>query len=87
MQRFLAHDAKFSCSPGHESIGTVQPGDAVAITIHPVEVTTPGVVVYGAYTGDDPLAWWDDESACAVYPAAGGSLRFDERTTLPTRAR
>jgi len=133
MQRFLAHDAKFSYSPGHESIGTVQPGerfevesvegfynsfasasdftperyahaeklkwavtgpisvegaepgDAVAITIHSVEVTTPGVVVYGAYTGDDPLAWWDDESACAVYPAEGGSLRFDERTTLPTR--
>jgi amidase len=133
MQRFLARDAKFSYSPGHAAIGTVQPGErfevesvegfynsfaapsdftperyaeaeklkwavtgpiavagvapggAVAVTIHDVEVTTPGVVVYGSYTADDPLAWWDDESACAVYPAEGGSLRFDERTTLATR--
>jgi amidase len=60
-------------------------GDAVAVTIHEVEVTTPGVVVYGGYTSEEPLEWWDDESACAVYPAQGGALRFDERTTLPTR--
>jgi acetamidase/formamidase len=58
---------------------------AVAVTIHAVEVTTPGVVVYGAYTADDPYEWWDDESACAVYPAQGGVVRFDERTVLPTR--
>src|SRR5262249_53185669 len=43
------------------------------------------VVVYGSYTAADPLAWWDDESACEVYPAEGGSLRFDDVTTLPTR--
>ena len=133
MQRFLARDAKFSYSPGHAPIGTVEPGetfevesvegfynsfasasdftperyaeaeklkwavtgpiaiagaqagDAVAVTIHSVEVTTPGVVVYGSYTAEEPYEWWDDESACAVYPAQGGSLRFDERTTLPTR--
>ena len=133
MQRFLASDAKYSYSPDHASIGTVQPGErfevesvegfsnyfrsaedftperyaeaeavkwavtgpitvagaqpggAVAVTIHAVEVTTPGVVVYGAYTAEEPFEWWDDESACAVYPAEGGSLRFDERTTLPTR--
>ncbi|MDX6537431.1 MAG: amidase [Gaiellales bacterium] len=133
MQRFLESDAKFSYSPGHDPIGTVQPGerfeveavegfynsfasaedftpesyaraeklkwavtgpiavagaeagDAIAVTIHSVEVTTPGVVVYGAYTAEEPYEWWNDESACAVYPAQGGSLRFDERTTLPTR--
>jgi amidase len=133
MQRFLARDAKYSYSPGHASVGTVQPGErfevesvegfgnefsspadfsaeryaraetlkwavtgpidvagaqaggAVAVTIHSVEVTTPGVVVYGAYTDEEPLAWWDDESACELYPAQGGSLRFDARTTLPTR--
>ena len=37
------------------------------------------------HRGRPVLAWWDDESACDVYPAEGGSLRFDERTTLPTR--
>ena len=60
-------------------------GGAVAVTIHAVEVTTPGVVVYGGYTAADPYEWWDDESACAVYSASGGAVRFDERTTLPTR--
>jgi amidase len=60
-------------------------GGAVAVTIHSVEVTTPGVVVCGAYTAEDPYAWWDDEIACEVYPAQGGTVRFDERTTLPTR--
>ena len=133
MQRFSASDAKYSYSPDHASIGTVEAGErfevesvegfsgyfrspsdftpevyaeaeahkwavtgpisvagakangAVAVTIHAVEVVTPGVVVYGAYTDDDPLAWWDDESACELYPAQDGVLRFDEQTTLPTR--
>jgi acetamidase/formamidase len=58
---------------------------AVAVTIHAVEVTTPGVVVYGAYNAADPYEWWDDESACAIYPAQGGVVQFDERTALPTR--
>jgi amidase len=133
MQRFLASDAKYSYSPEHASIGTVQPGErfevesvegfsgyfsaasdftpevyalaeaqkwavtgpisvagakaheAVAVTIHAVDVVTPGVVVYGGYTADDPLAWWDDESACELYPVQDGVLRFDDRTSLPTR--
>src|SRR5438128_2007255 len=42
-------------------------GGAVAVTIDSVEVTTPGVVVYGGYTADDPYEWWDDESACEIY--------------------
>jgi amidase len=64
--------------------GTKQNG-AVAVTIHHVEIVTPGVVVYGAYTASDPLEWWDDETAVELFPAANGALRFDDRTTLPTR--
>ena len=70
---------------GPISVAGAVAGGAVAVTIHSVEVTTPGVVVYGAYTAEDPYAWWDDERACAIYPAEGGAVRFDERTTLPTR--
>jgi amidase len=70
---------------GPISVDGAQADGVIAVTIHAVEVTTPGVVVYGAYTGDDVLAWWDDESACEIYPAEGGSLRFDDRTTLPTQ--
>ena len=70
---------------GPITVAGTEADGAVAVTIHAVEVTTPGVVVYGGYTAEEPLEWWDDESACAVYPAEGGVLRFDERTTLPTR--
>jgi amidase len=64
--------------------GAVRDG-AVAVTIHEIEVVTPGIVVYGAYTASDPLAWWDDETAVKIFPAENGVLRFDERTTLATR--
>jgi amidase len=70
---------------GPISVAGAKANEAVAVTIHAVDVVTPGVVVYGAYTADDPLAWWDDESACELYPVRDGVLRFDDRTELPTR--
>ncbi len=60
-------------------------GGAVAVTIHSVEPTTPGVVVYGSYTADDPYEWWDEETACDVYVVSRESVVFDERTTLASR--
>ena len=60
-------------------------GEAVAVTIHSVEPTTPGVVVYGSYTAEDPYLWWEDETACDVYQVTETSVVFDERTTLATR--
>src|SRR2546423_9424338 len=108
MQRFSAGDAKFSYSPDHASIGTVEAGErfevesvegfsgyfrspsdftpevyadaeahkwavtgpisvagakangAVAVTIHAVEVVTPGVVVYGGCPAGGPLPRWGD---------------------------
>jgi amidase len=133
VQRFSAADAKYTYSPDHASIGTVEAGErfqvesvegwseyfraptdftperhaeaeahkwavtgpisvdgakrggAVAVMIHEVEVVTPGVVVYGAYTATNPLEWWDDETACELFPVKDGVLRFDDRTTLLTR--
>jgi amidase len=133
VQRFSAGDAKYTYSPDHASIGTVEAGErfevesvegwseyfrapsdftperhaeaeahkwavtgpisvdgakrggAVAVTIHEVEVVTPGVVVYGPYTATNPLEWWEDETACELFPMQDGVLRFDDRTTLPTR--
>jgi amidase len=60
-------------------------GGAVAVTIESVEVTTPGVCVYGPYTNEDPYEWWNEEDTCSIYPSDGGFVRFDEHTTLPTR--
>ncbi|PWU17970.1 MAG: hypothetical protein C5B48_15315 [Candidatus Rokuibacteriota bacterium] len=70
---------------GPISVAGTTRGEAVAVTIHSVEVETPGVVVYGAYTASDPYEWWNDETACELFPAQDGTLRFDDRTTLATR--
>jgi acetamidase/formamidase len=71
---------------GPIAVAGAQAGGAVGVTIHDVEVVTPGVVTYGAYDRDvDPLEWWDDETAADVYPIDNGVLRFDEHTSLPTR--
>jgi acetamidase/formamidase len=67
-------------------VAGAEAGGAVAVTIHEVAITTPGVVTYGAYSSDvDPYEWWDDESAADVYPIEDGFVRFDDRTSLPTR--
>ena len=71
---------------GPITVAGAKAGGAVAVTIHDVEITTPGVVTYGAYDGDiDPYEWWDDESAADVYPIEGGFVHFDEVTSIPTR--
>ena len=71
---------------GPISVAGAEAGGAVAVTIHDVDVVTPGVVTYGAYGPDvDPFEWWDDETGADVYPVEGGLVRFDERTSLPTR--
>jgi len=71
---------------GPITVAGAEPGGAVAVAIHDVEIVTPGVVTYGAYSTEvDPLAWWDDETAADVYPVEGGYVRFDEHTSLPIR--
>jgi acetamidase/formamidase len=71
---------------GPITVAGTEAGGAVAVTIHDVEITTPGVVTYGAYSSDvDPYGWWDDESAADVYPIEGGFVHFDDVTSIPTR--
>src|SRR2546423_10545343 len=67
---------------GPISVAGARANEALAVTIHAVDVITPGVVVYGGYTPADPLEWWDDESACELDPVQDGLLQFDERDTL-----
>jgi amidase len=67
-------------------VAGAQAGSAVAVTIHDVAITTPGVVTYGAYSRDvDPYEWWDEEIGADVYPVKEGFVRFDEHTHVPTR--
>ena len=85
-ESYAAAEAVKWAVTGPITVAGAEAGGAVAVTIHDVEVVTPGVVTYGAYSPDvDPLAWWDDESAADTYPVQDGYVRFDERTSLPAR--
>jgi amidase len=84
-ERHAEAEAQKWAVTGPISVDGATRGGAVAVTIHAVDVVTPGVVVYGAYTATNPLEWWDDETACELFPAQDGVLRFDDRTTLTTR--
>jgi amidase len=85
-ESYAAAEAQKWAVVGPISVAGAKAGSAVAITIHDVEITTPGVVTYGAYSRDvDPYEWWNDESAADVYPIENGLVHFDEHTRLPVR--
>lgn len=82
-ESYAAADAVKWAVTGPIGVAGAEPGGVVAVTIHAVEPTTPGVVVYGAYDDAvDPADWWDDEDAVDLYATEDGRVRFDERTTL-----
>ena len=85
-ESYAAAEAKKWAVVGPITVAGTKAGGAVAVTIYDVEITTPGVVTYGAYSRDvDPYEWWNDESAADVYAIEGGFVRFDEHTRLPVR--
>jgi acetamidase/formamidase len=85
-ESYAAAEAHKWAVVGPISVAGTQPGGAVRVTIQDVEITTPGVVTYGAYSRDvDPYEWWNDETAADVYGIEDGFVRFDEHTRLPTR--
>jgi acetamidase/formamidase len=85
-ESYAAAEAHKWAVVGPISVAGARAGGAVAVTIHDVEITTPGVVTYGGYSRDvDPYEWWDDETAADVYPIEDGFVHFDEHTRLPTR--
>ena len=60
---------------GPIEVAGAAPGGAVAITVHDVEVTTPGVCVYGPYADEDPLRGGTPRtrSSCTTRPAAASA--------------
>jgi acetamidase/formamidase len=85
-ERHHAAEAVKWAVTGPITVAGATAGGAVAVTIRSIEITTPGVAVYGPYAEDvDPLAWWDDETGVALYPCVDGTVRFDDRTTLVAR--
>ena len=82
-ERYAEAEAVKWAVTGPIAVDGARAGGALAVTVHDVEVTGPGVVTWGAYAADaDPYGWWDDVQGVAIYPVEDGVVRFDERTTL-----
>lgn len=60
-------------------------GDVVAVTIHGIEITTPGSVVVSRYRDPSPRGWWLEEDACYSYPIENGELVFSNSLRIPVR--
>jgi len=68
---------------GPISVAGVTAGGAVAVRLHEVAVTGPGVAVYGTYGSSDPRDWWEDETGVEIMPVEDGQLRFDAGLGIP----
>lgn len=60
-------------------------GEAVAVTIETLEVTTPGCVVVSRCEAHSPLDWWQEEDHVVNLPVADGRIELDDGWTVPAR--
>jgi amidase len=68
---------------GPVRVAGVHAGDAVAVTIHSIVVTTPGSVVLSRCTATSPRDWWDEEFSCRAYQIEDEELVFSTGLRLP----
>jgi amidase len=60
-------------------------GEAVAVTIASVEVTTPGCVVVSRCQALSPEDWWHEEDHVVNLPVDGGMMRLADDWTVPVQ--
>lgn len=72
---------------GPIAVDGARPGDVIAITIHSIEVTTPGIVILSRYRDPSPDDWWLDSEfdRLHTYEVRDGFLQFNDRLRLPAR--
>jgi amidase len=58
-------------------------GDALAVTIHSIAITTPGSVVFSRCEAVSPRDWWDEEFSCDAYQVEQDELVFSDRLRIP----
>ena len=63
---------------GPIAVAGAQRGDAVAVTLHRVEVTTPGSVAWSTCAADSPVDWWGEWYACDGLEVRDGHVHLGE---------
>lgn len=68
---------------GPVAVAGCEAGEAVAVTIETLEVTTPGCVVVSRCKARSPLSWWQEEDHVMNLPVADGRIALDGDWTVP----
>lgn len=63
---------------GPVAVAGARRGDAVAVTLHSVEVTTPGSVAWSRCEAASAVDWWDEWYACDGLEIRDGDVRFGD---------
>src|SRR3990170_1806045 len=70
---------------GPISVEGAERGMAVAITIHGIEITTPGSLTVSRCSYPSPLDWWEEEYTCKSVAIADGEVLLDPRFHVPVK--
>jgi acetamidase/formamidase len=86
-ERLAWAEERWCIVTGPIAVEGAQPGDAVAVTIHAIEVTTPGLVILSRYVDPSPDDWWleSEFDRFHTYEVHNGELIFNDRLRLPAR--
>jgi len=70
---------------GPIAVEGAQAGQAIAITIEEIEVTTPGCVVVSRCEALSPADWWHEEDHVINLHVAGGQIVLGEHWAVPVQ--
>lgn len=63
---------------GPVAVAGARPGDAVAVTLHRVEITTPGSVAWSTCAAASPVDWWGEWYACDGLEVRDGHVHLGD---------
>jgi amidase len=70
---------------GPVTVDGAEAGEAIAVTIETVEVTTPGCVVVSRCEALSPADWWHEEDHVVNLEVADGLIRLRQDWTVPVQ--
>src|SRR3989449_3513090 len=82
-ERYAEAEAHKWAVTGPISVAGATAGDAVAVTIHDIEVATPGVVVYGGDNAEEPPGGGGGGGGGGGDPAGDGAAPLPPRAAPP----
>jgi amidase len=70
---------------GPVAVGGARAGDVLAVTIHAIDVTTPGSFALYALNATSPQDWWHEGYGCMSLPITNGFVHVTDTISVPVR--